>query len=153
MCNEEGPAASSKDVFEPSHPATGILQEIEIKQSKEVSLPLRVHILSSRRLQDCETLRRGFVKLRNDYARSTFKIAALNDELATRQNELAACQNELATCQNESKLQVIRLQGELKSQNEALSNRVAAAITATRKVRVDIKHPLHVHLWISGGTP
>lgn len=64
------------------------------------------------------------MKLCDNYALSTSKISALKDELATYQNE--------------SKLQVTRLQGELKLQNNASTNRIAAATTTTRKVCVDI---------------
>ena len=84
-------------------------------------------------LQDCDTLKKGFVKLRDKYAQLTAKASALENELSISQGE-----------SEQLRLQVTNLKDELKAQNEALEDQVtstaAAAAIASRQVRVNIQY-------------
>ena len=72
-------------------------------------------------LQDFDTLKKGFIKLRDKYTQSTAKVSALEDELSI--------------CRGESVTQVTALQEQLKAQIETAANQVADAKSTSRTVR------------------
>ncbi|KAF9653290.1 hypothetical protein BDM02DRAFT_3182830 [Thelephora ganbajun] len=104
----------SESVPVPSHPAFDRLEEMKMKQLQE----------------DCETLKKGFIKLRDKYIQSTARISAAEDELNT--------------CRGESeqlRTQVTTLREELRVQNEALAERVTSATSAaTVALRAEVHH-------------
>ena len=117
-------------------------------------------------LQDCETLKKGFTKLRDKYADSTARVSAAENELdaCRRESEqLRAQVTALEQGRRESeqlraqvtalqeglreseqlRTQVAALQEELRLQNETLQNRISTAsstaVAASQLVRIDVR--------------
>jgi len=84
--------------------------------------------------QDCDTLKKGFSKLRDKYTKSTAKVSVLEDELSVSRGE-----------SEQLRIQITKLQDELKAQNNALADQVASAASAaaatSRKVCIHVQHP------------
>ncbi|KAF9643065.1 hypothetical protein BDM02DRAFT_3132675 [Thelephora ganbajun] len=91
----------------PSHPAFDRLEEMAAKQLK----------------QDFDTLKKGFVRLREKYTQSTAMVSALRAELSTCRGESEQLRGQVAT-----------LQEELRVQTEMIPNRVASATSALRTI-------------------
>jgi hypothetical protein len=88
-------------------------------------------------LQDFDTLRKGFIKLRDKYTQSTATVSVL-------ENELNACRGE----SEQLRVQATALQEELRVQTETTANKVASATSALRTVRVNVpeRSPQWVYL-------
>lgn len=120
---------SSGFIPRPSHPAFDRLEEMKAKQLTEVSNNLSWFKteLRTTALQDFETLKKGFIKLREKYTQSTATVSALEEKLNV--------------CRGESeqlKTQVIALEERLGAQAEMTANEVTAATSALRTVRLCI---------------
>jgi len=120
---------SGESIPRPSHPAFDRLEEMKAKQLTEVSNNLSwfKNELRKTALQDFETLKKGFIKLREKYTQSTASVSALEEKLNV--------------CQGESeqlRAQVTALEERLGAQAEATVNEVTAATSALRTVRLNI---------------
>ena len=145
----------SKSVSGPSHPAFDRLEEMRIKQLQEVTWPA-LHLMKGLRyeltaLQDCETLKKGFTKLRDKYTQSVAMVSAVEDELNTCRGESEQLRTQVATLQEELRVQsetlveqVATLQEGLRVQSETLVEQVASATSvataALRRVRIDTRY-------------
>ena len=116
-----------------------------MKELQDVSAEISLHSVLEYRLmavQECDTLKRGFNKLRSKYDASIAKVSAMN-------NELDACRDE----STQLKAQVTALQNELKAQSDKLVVQVASAVSAavstsaasTRIVRIVVRHYRPAH--------
>ena len=153
MRKQEGSATAThrrvepfgESIPRPSHPAFDRLEEMKAKQLKEVSNALnhfRIELRTTM-LQDFDTLKKGFIKLRDKHTQSTAAVSALEEQLNTCQGESEQLKAQVTELQEQLGAKVTELQEQLR----AKANEIAAAKSALHTVRLNI---LRVDLIIEG---
>ncbi|KAF9786230.1 hypothetical protein BJ322DRAFT_1108085 [Thelephora terrestris] len=113
MSKQEGSSPTEHHpILGPTRPVLDRAQEIKAKQLEE----------------DFNTVRRGFIKLRDKYTQSTTTISTLETELSASQGE-----------SEQLRAQIAALREELRAQHEATTAAGIAAATSTRTVRGALK--------------